>query len=82
MGELPNDNLQVREKFCTLYFVTKNKPVPAAAIWNMSQLDAIEPTRNVQYVFDGSALLQRIPWKLGKMYKDVFSRYTNYVGRK
>ena len=36
----------------------------------------------VQYVLDGGALLQRIPWGKGATFKQICSVYTEYVTRK
>lgn len=39
-------------------------------------------TGEVQYVLDGGALLQRIPWTRGATYHDLCTVYTDYVARK
>jgi hypothetical protein len=40
------------------------------------------PAGNVQYVVDGGALLQRIPWKQGETYTAIINTYAKYVTRK
>ena len=35
-----------------------------------------------QYVLDGGALLQRIPWSIGSTYTYIFHQYTQYVVKK
>ena len=39
-------------------------------------------TGPVNFVLDGGALLQRIPWSRGSLYKDIFKSYSEYVTRK
>jgi hypothetical protein len=36
----------------------------------------------VQYVLDGGAHIQRIPWSHGSTYKDICQLYTDYVTQK
>jgi prophage tail gpP-like protein len=38
--------------------------------------------RDVQYVLDGGALLQRIPWMKGATFNEMLTVYTDYVLRK
>ncbi|KAJ8377274.1 hypothetical protein AAFF_G00261830 [Aldrovandia affinis] len=52
------------------------KPVLADAIW------ALHTPGHVQYVLDGGALVQRIPWTRGSTYKDICKLYSEYVTRK
>ena len=46
------------------------------------QPDVPEIPADVQYVLDGGALVQRIPWSRGAIYKYIFNTYTEYVMRK
>lgn len=54
------------------------KPALADAIWKLAGPDV--PAENVvdgsQYILDGGALLQRIPWSQGSTYKDICHIYT------
>ena len=57
------------------------------AIWKICETHAsannlIISWNNIQYVLDGGALLQRIPWSRGSTYQDIFNQYTEYVARK
>uniref|UniRef100_UPI00358ECD2A uncharacterized protein n=1 Tax=Myxine glutinosa TaxID=7769 RepID=UPI00358ECD2A len=60
------------------------KPALADAIWGL--IGPHVPADNVvdgcQYVLDGGALLQRIPWSHGSTYKDICHQYTEYVTKK
>jgi len=60
------------------------KPALADAIWGL--IGPYVPADNVvdgsQYVLDGGALLQRIPWSHGSTYKDICHQYTEYVRKK
>ena len=59
------------------------KPVLADAIWTLLQTPNIPAVSNrVQYVLDGGALLQRIPWMKGVTYSEILGTYTEYVTRK
>ena len=59
------------------------KPVLADAIWSLLQTPNIpDVSGQVQYVLDGGALLQRIPWKKGAKYSEILGTYTEYVTRK
>ena len=40
------------------------------------------PSGDVQYVLDGSALLHRVPWPRGSTYKSMIHLYVRYVTRK
>ena len=63
-----------------------NKPALADAIWGL--IGHHVPVDNVQdgsqYVLDGGALLQHIPWSHGSTYKDIIChhQYTDYVQKK
>ncbi|KAJ8412509.1 hypothetical protein AAFF_G00128450 [Aldrovandia affinis] len=57
------------------------KPVLADAIWAL-HTDLLGVTGHVQYVLDGGALVQRIPWTRGSTYKDICKLYSEYVTRK
>lgn len=54
----------------------------ANAIWGRVTPDIPRITGEVQYVLDGGALLQRIPWTRGATYHDLCTVYTDYVARK
>ena len=56
-----------------------NKPVLADAIYKLSNGPFSQPGLSVRHVVDGGALLQRIPWKRGMTYLQIFRLYTNYV---
>ena len=58
------------------------KPVLANAIWNLLAPDISEITGEVQYVLDGGALIQRIPWTRGATYQEICSVYARYVSKK
>ncbi len=47
------------------------KPQLASAIWALLPPDITGITGEVQYVLDGGALIQRIPWTHGSTYKDI-----------
>ena len=61
-----------------------DKPALADAIWNLCKpnVPADIPDNGIQYVLDGGALLQRIPWSRGSTYRDICRQYTEYVTRK
>ncbi|WAR03769.1 hypothetical protein MAR_010327 [Mya arenaria] len=58
------------------------KPVLADAIWALLTPDLPGITGQVQYVLDGGALVQRIPWTRGSTYNCICRLYTEYVKRK
>ena len=59
------------------------KPVLADALWSLLQTPNIPAiSGQVQYVLDGGALIQRIPWKKGATYSEILGIYTEYVTRK
>ena len=60
------------------------KPVLADAMWaKLSSTATSGPERDVQYIFDGGALLHRIPWPRGSAtYQDICSLYCSYLTKK
>ena len=54
----------------------------ANAIWALLSPDRPDITGEVQYVLDGGALIQRIPWTRGATYKEICTVYTSYVKKK
>jgi len=58
------------------------KLVLANAIWNLLTQDTPEIPGKVQFVLDGSSLLQHIPWKQWATYGDICTMYTDYVVKK
>ena len=61
------------------------KPALADAICSWAKLpsDATGPKGEVQYVLNGGALLQRIPWPRGfPKYREICDMYCQYVTRK
>jgi hypothetical protein len=56
--------------------------VLADAIWALLTPDLPGITGQVQYVLDGGALVQRIPWTRGSTYYYICRLYTEYVTRK
>ena len=60
-----------------------HKPVLANAIWSLlPDQDISELPRELQYVLDGGALVQSIPWAKGATFKEICTVYTEYVTRK
>ncbi|KAJ8377229.1 hypothetical protein AAFF_G00264570 [Aldrovandia affinis] len=60
------------------------KPVLTDAIWALHTPDLPGVTGHVQYVqyvLDGGALVQRIPWTRGSTYMGICKRYSEYVTR-
>ena len=43
-----------------------NKPVLADAIWILVHNEILVPQGNMQFVLDGGALLQGLPWSRGR----------------
>ena len=37
---------------------------------------------DIQYILDGGAFLQHIPWSCGSTCQDILNRYTEYAARK
>ena len=58
------------------------KPVLAKAIWALLTPGTPQTTGEIQYVLDGGALIQRIPWARGATYREICSVYTEYVLKK
>ncbi len=56
-----------------------NKPVLANAIWSLLPDQVLELPVDSQYVLDGGALLQRIPWRKGATFQEICTVYTEYV---
>ncbi|KAG1703698.1 Serine/threonine-protein kinase/endoribonuclease IRE1 [Nymphon striatum] len=48
------------------------------AIWTLLTHDAPGIIGQVHYVFDGGALVQRIPWARGSTYKGICRQYTDF----
>ena len=61
-----------------------NKPALADAIRDLVEphLPADNVVDGSQYVLDGGALVQRIPWPHGSTYKDICHQYMEYVRNK
>ena len=57
-------------------------PVLANAIWALLTPGTPQTTGEIQYVLDGGALIQRIPWARGATYREICSVYTAYVLKK
>ena len=65
------------------YLREAQKPVLANAIWSLLPDQGIPGLpRELQYVLDGGAFLQRIPWEKGATFKEICTTYTEYVTRK
>jgi len=58
-----------------------NKALLGDALWKLMPQAVPAPSRDVQYVLDGGALLHRIPWKNGSTYEEICQQYTGYVTR-
>ncbi len=58
------------------------KPVLANAIWDLVSPTTPAVLDDVQYVLDGGALIQRIPWTRGATYHDICTVYSDYVAKK
>ena len=59
------------------------KPVLVDAMWALLQpSDIVGVNGEVQYMLDGRALLQRIPWKKGATYDEILSMYAEYDTKK
>ena len=57
-----------------------HKPELASALWGkIDSLEAGLGGDDIQYVIDGEALIQRIPWKHGDTFDSIFERYVTYV---
>ena len=60
-----------------------DKPTLTDAIWKVcdSGVPADIPDNSIQYVLDGGAPLQHIPWSRGSTYGDICHQYTADVAR-
>ena len=56
-----------------------NKPKLAEALskFQLVEVEALE--EGVKYVFDGGALLQRIPWEIKRTYKQISEAYVGFI---
>ena len=55
------------------------KSTSADSIWKMSQCQRTALPIDIQYVLDGGALLQRIPWNKGSTFSEILKTYSDYV---
>ena len=56
-----------------------DKPTLTKSLLNMLDDTNFELSHNVEYVLDGVALLQRLPWKRGMTYSAICDLYFDYV---
>ena len=61
---------------------TTTKSSLADALWCFEAENLSGPSKTVQYVLYGGALLHRIPWTRGATYDQIFEQYSAYVIRK
>ena len=68
----------------SLLLLEADKPAIADALWKVceNQVPAYIPDDGIQYVLDGGALLQRIPWSHGFTYGDIYCQHIEHVARK
>ena len=59
-----------------------NKAEFADYLWKSMKEEQRNPSGDVQYVIDGSALLHRVPWPRGFTYESVGHLYVRYVTQK
>ena len=59
-----------------------NKAVLAGYVWKSMKEEQRNPSRDAQYVFDGSGLLHRVPWPRGSTCECVSHLYVRYVAQK
>lgn len=55
------------------------KSVLADTLWKALPEEQRKPSRDVQYVLDGGALLHRIPWPKGATFETICQMYVRYV---
>ena len=51
----------------------------ADALWKYMPGDIPMPSKNVQYILDGGALLHRVPWSKGDTYENICQKYVRYI---
>jgi len=56
-----------------------NKSSLGDALWTSEVAALPGPSKTVQYVLDGGALLHRIPWTRGSRWEQIFEQYKSYV---
>ena len=55
-----------------------NQLALAKVIWDLiPQVDRLDKSSNCQYVFDGGALPNKIPWQIGDIYESILQSYTS-----
>ena len=90
-----SDDLELafKQEFCSyppalfdssLLLHEADKPALVNTVWKIceSGVPADIPDDHIQYVLDGGALIQRIPWSRGSTYGDICHQYTEYVVRR
>ena len=55
------------------------KPTLTKSLLNMLDDTNLELSHNVEYVLDGGALLQRLPWKSGMTYSAICDLHVKHV---
>ena len=53
----------------------------ADALWDMVGENQEGPSDDVQYVIDGGAFLQRIPWTRGQTYDSILDSYCDFISK-
>ena len=56
-----------------------DKPTLTKSLLNMLDDTNLELSHNVEYVLDGGALLQRLPWKRGMTYSAICDLHVKHV---
>ena len=62
-----------------------DKPLLAYAIWNTANATEMPTPSNreeMNYVLDGSALIQRLPWSHNATFDSICNKYVDYVEQK